>query len=96
MTNETKNQVISKLSFEEAIKRLDDIVHQLENGSIELDKSIAIYEEGELLKLHCSKLLEQAEVKINQIKTDSAGNIIESFVREKNVNSYVKEEDVPF
>ena len=58
---------IDKLSFEEALKELEDIVRRLEGGDVELEKSIEIYERGAKLKAHCEARLKAAELKIEQI-----------------------------
>ena len=51
---------ISKLSFEEAIKDLQKIVEELENGNVELEKSIELYEKGAKLRIHCENKLKVA------------------------------------
>ena len=60
-------QAIDKMSFEEALKELEDIVRRLEAGDVELEKSIEIYERGAKLKAHCESRLKSAELKIEQI-----------------------------
>ena len=60
-------QAIEKMSFEEALKELEDIVRRLEGGDVELEKSIEIYERGSKLKAHCEARLKAAELKIEQI-----------------------------
>lgn len=60
-------QAIDKMSFEEALKELEDIVRRLEGGDVELEKSIEIYERGARLKAHCEARLKAAELKIEQI-----------------------------
>ncbi|PAU95265.1 exodeoxyribonuclease VII small subunit [Aliifodinibius salipaludis] len=54
-------------SFEEALKRLEDIVNQLEDESISLEKSIALYEEGIKLSKICTETLEEAELRIKKV-----------------------------
>ncbi|MGH7007289.1 MAG: exodeoxyribonuclease VII small subunit, partial [Stellaceae bacterium] len=44
---------IAKLSFEDALKELEDIVRRLEASSVKLDDALAAYERGALLKQHC-------------------------------------------
>ena len=52
------------LSFEEALKRLDEIVGHLEKGDLSLEDSVRCFEEGnELVKL-CSRMLDAAEQKV--------------------------------
>lgn len=55
------------MSFEEAMKKLEAVVRDLESGNVELEKSIALYEEGARLKAHCEKKLKEAEEKVAQI-----------------------------
>lgn len=59
---------ISAMPFEQALKELETIVSKLEQGSVDLEQSIQIYERGEALKKHCEKLLSQAEKKIEKIR----------------------------
>ena len=64
-----------EIKFEEALKRLEEIVEKLETGQIALDDSIKVFEEGnELVKL-CLDKLNKAEQKIKQISADSEGKI---------------------
>ena len=53
-----------KLSFEESVARLDDIVKHLENGDMPLSESLSMFEEGTKLTAYCSRLLKEAEQKI--------------------------------
>lgn len=64
---------IESMSFEHALKELEGIVGKLEQGSVDLEQSIQIYERGETLKKHCEKLLSQAEKKIEKIRLSSDG-----------------------
>ncbi len=52
------------MKFEEAVKRLGEVVRALENGDVPLDESIALFEEGMKLSKQCTELLEQAEQKV--------------------------------
>ncbi len=54
-------------SFEEALQRLEDIVNQLEDESISLEKSIDLYEEGIKLSKICTETLEEAELRIKKV-----------------------------
>lgn len=58
---------ISSLSFEEAMKQLEGVVRDLESGNVELEKSIALYEQGAKLKAHCEAKLKEAEEKVARI-----------------------------
>lgn len=54
-------------SFEQALKRLEEIVEILEAGNISLEESIKIYQEGITLSKQCSGMLEEAEGKVMAI-----------------------------
>lgn len=58
---------IKKMSFEEAIKELEDIVKRLEDGKGNLDEAIDMYERGIGLKQHCEKRLKEAQMRIEKI-----------------------------
>jgi exodeoxyribonuclease VII small subunit len=64
--NEKKND-IDKMSFEEAIKELTDIVGKIERGQIPLQDSLEQYEKGMALIKHCKGILEKAEKRIEKI-----------------------------
>jgi len=66
---------IAKLSFEEAVKELEGIVSQLEDGRVDLEKSIAIYERGVALKAHCEAKLKAAQARIEKIVTGADGRV---------------------
>lgn len=65
----TKNndKKTNKLSFEEAFVRLEEIVEILSSQKVDLEKMIKLYEEGNSLKEHCAKKLEEAKMKIETI-----------------------------
>jgi exodeoxyribonuclease VII small subunit len=64
---------IAALSFEAALKELEQIVDKLEKGTVELEESIAIYARGEALKRHCNDLLKNAEQRIEKITLGADG-----------------------
>jgi exodeoxyribonuclease VII small subunit len=59
---------VANLSFEAALKQLEEIVVKLERGDVPLEESIAIYERGEALKRRCEALLGQAEERVERIR----------------------------
>ena len=69
MENEKKNK-IKGLSFEEALKDLENIVEELDSGDLELEKAIKAYEYGIVLKKHCEKRLVDAKARIDKITVD--------------------------
>jgi exodeoxyribonuclease VII small subunit len=67
------NADIAAMSFEDALKELEQIVDKLEKETIGLDESIAIYARGEALKTHCNELLRNAEQRIEKIALGADG-----------------------
>ena len=59
---------LKKLSFEENLKKLEDIVEQLESGDIDLENSVELYEKGMILKNTCEEKLKKVELQIKKIK----------------------------
>ncbi len=66
---------IAKLSFEEALSSLEDIVERLESGDVNLDGSIDIYTRGTALRLHCEAKLKDAQAKIDKIVKGPGGGV---------------------
>ena len=64
---------IGKLSFEEALSALEQVVSQLEGGQVPLEQSIALYERGDALKKHCEAKLGEAELKVEKIVAGGDG-----------------------
>lgn len=58
---------ISALSFEDALRALEDVVRKLESGEVPLDDSISLYERGEALRKHCQARLDAAQARIERI-----------------------------
>lgn len=66
---------IRKLSFEEALAGLEEIVQQLEAGQVSLDESIAIYTRGTHLRKHCEDKLRAAQEKVEKIVATADGAV---------------------
>lgn len=64
---------IATLSFETALKELEGIVTRLEQGSVDLEDSIALYERGQALKAHCEAKLKAAEARLEKVVLDASG-----------------------
>jgi exodeoxyribonuclease VII small subunit len=62
-----KQNDISQLNFEKAIKSLTDIVSSIESGDIPLEDSLRQYEKGMALIKHCRAILQKAEKRIEKI-----------------------------
>ena len=58
---------ISQMSFEDALRALEDVVRRLETGEVPLDESIDLYERGEKLRKHCQARLDAAQARIEKI-----------------------------
>ena len=64
---------IAQLSFEEALKELEQIVSDLESGQAPLEASIEKYERGAKLKAHCEQKLEAARLRVEKIVVGAGG-----------------------
>ena len=64
-----------QIQFEEAFKRLEDIVTKMESGDLSLEESMTLFEEGIKLTETCKSRLEAAEKKIQLLTKDSDGNL---------------------
>jgi len=60
----------SLVSFEDAFAQLEGIVRQLESGSLPLDASLELFEQGQRMAAFCSAKLDEAELKIQQLTAD--------------------------
>jgi exodeoxyribonuclease VII small subunit len=56
-----------KINFENALKRLEQIVQRLESGDLSLDESLRLFEEGVELSRLCTKKLSEAEAKVEKL-----------------------------
>lgn len=70
---------VEKMSFEESMKELEELVKTLENGGIDLDKSLEIYEQAVVLRNHCQIILEESERRIQKIMETADGVKKEDF-----------------
>lgn len=70
MTAETP---VTDLSFEQAMRELEQVVGQLERGDVPLEDSIKLYERGAALKKRCEEKLKEAEEKVAAITLDADG-----------------------
>lgn len=67
---------MAEIKFETAMKRLEEIVDELEKGELDIDKSLEIFEEGIKMSRVCSKKLNEAEQKIEKLTRDQKGELI--------------------
>lgn len=62
-----------KLTFEQAMGRLEEIVNRLERGEAPLEESLSLFEEGTALLKKCSRQLDQAEQKVVKLLSGPKG-----------------------
>ena len=66
---------MAEMKFEDALKRLEKIVGELESGNLSLDESLEKYEEGIRLSKACSKKLEVAKKKVEILLKSEDGSV---------------------
>jgi exodeoxyribonuclease VII small subunit len=63
-------------SFENALKKLDEIVQRLEKGELPLEESLKLYEEGIRLSRLCHAKLDEAQGRIEMLIKDARGDLV--------------------
>lgn len=58
---------MEKINYEKAVARLEEITDKLENGNLPLEEMMKLYEEGTALASKCSKILDEAQLKITEL-----------------------------
>lgn len=66
------------MTFEKAMKKLEEIVQELETGELTLEESLKKFQEGVKLSKFCSSKLDETEKKITLLLKDHHGNLIET------------------
>lgn len=66
---------IAALTFEDALRALEDIVRKLESGEVPLDATMDLYERGEKLRKHCQARLDAAQLRIDKIVAGGDGQV---------------------
>jgi exodeoxyribonuclease VII small subunit len=67
---------MESLSFEEAFEQLEAAVSALQDGQMPLEEALRHYEEGMKLAHYCNELLQQAELRVQQLSVDDNGVLI--------------------
>jgi exodeoxyribonuclease VII small subunit len=67
--------VDQKLSFEQSLQRLEQVVRELETGDLSLDTALALFQEGVMLSRSCSGQLDHAEARIEKL-LEQGGEIV--------------------
>lgn len=70
---EDRTTDIAGMTFEDALRALEDVVRRLESGEVPLDDSITLYERGEVLRKHCQARLDAAQQRIERIVAGADG-----------------------
>ncbi|MBT5873704.1 MAG: exodeoxyribonuclease VII small subunit [Candidatus Latescibacteria bacterium] len=79
MTDEAPQETPEK-SFEQALKRLEEIVDRMEGGEVSLDESLSLFQEGIGLSRSCSTRLNDAEGRIRKlVRVEDGKFILEDF-----------------
>lgn len=66
------------MTYEQSVKRLDEIVRQLERGDVPLDESLKLFQEGTALVQSCQGLLDRAELEIVKLSKGADGAPVET------------------
>ncbi len=74
---------MENMKFEDAIKKLEEIAKELESGELGLDESVSKFEEGMKISKNCTKMLNEAEKRINILINNDGDIEEESFVSEE-------------
>ena len=64
-------------TFEQNMQRLEQIVRAMERGDVPLEESLKLFQEGTELVRDCGKLLDEAQLQVKKIMTDSNGEPVE-------------------
>jgi len=72
-TKQTKEA--DKLTFEQAVERLEGIIDQIEAGEIGLEESLKHYESGTALVKRCRAILDKTEQRIQELTADADGTL---------------------
>ena len=73
----TDYENVDEMSFEESTDAIEGLVKRLEDGGIDLDESLRIYEQAVALRDHCKRILEDGERKIKKIMETADGTVRE-------------------
>jgi exodeoxyribonuclease VII small subunit len=68
---------MSKTTFEQSMKKLEQIVQELESGDLHLEEAMQKFEEGIKLSKLCSEKLDETEKKVTLLLQDQKGNVSE-------------------
>ena len=88
---------MADLSFEQGLKRLEEIVEALETDDLDLEKSVQFYEEGVSMYRNCTQQLQRAEKRIDILQANDDGTLsAEPFVVQEDNGASNGQEEIPF
>ena len=70
MISDKVDNEIRSLAYEDAYQELEQILAALESGDLPLEQALSLYERGALLAAHCSRLLDEAELRVKEWQPD--------------------------
>ncbi len=76
MSEKDTSSEIERMSFEEALGELENIVRQLEAGKVRLEDAVDFYAKGTMLRRHCEEKLAAARSQIDKIAASPAGEAV--------------------
>ena len=75
--SENMNHLPEDSSFEAVLSRLEATVQSLEQGDLSLEEATRLYEDGIYLSRICNQILDKAELKVSELKTDDPSDTSE-------------------
>ena len=71
--------------FEESLQKLEKSVEQLEGGTLSLEESLSLFEDGIRLSRQCNRFLEEAEKRIEMILKNERGEYIQEVLTDRRI-----------
>ncbi len=78
MTKDKDNRKMEDMTYEEAVKKLEEIVSRLENAEIPLEESLSSFQEGIALSRYCREKLAEIEYKVEYLLKEEQQQSIDS------------------
>jgi len=74
----SKARPAADLTYEQAFEEMEGVVQRLQAADLPLEEALALFERGQALAARCQELLEQAELRLRQLSTNSDGKLEET------------------
>lgn len=88
-----KEKPVNSLSFEEALKELEEIADNLEQGELPLEESLKAFERGTALSRYCHQRLEEAEQKIEILQKGENNSVEAETIKVKKDTGEVEDDE---